>query len=97
MAVIAIPTAIAFYFLSEAQKAKPELEYATVLSFGSRPFEDGPRPLMNVRLADGSEQTVFIGRAAVRSCRRDDKVLLERRGLSLRVAPQACKGPDAQT
>ena len=90
MAAIAIPAAFGFYFLSQTQDVEPTDEVATVISFGERPFEDGPRPLMNVRLTNGDEQTVMISSDVLQSCRKGNKVAIHRRGLNVRVAPEAC-------
>ncbi len=86
--------ATAFYFIGQAHEVEPTEEFATVISFGQQPFEDGPKPLMNVQLAGGQTQSIFIGDHVIRNCRRGDTVLLHRRGLNLRVAPEGCSVPE---
>ena len=89
--------AVIGYFGIKLRSTEPELEYATVLSFGIRATEEGGRPLMNVRLDDGRKQAIGIREYVLRSCQKDDQVLLERRGLNLRVVLQACEKQDQPT
>jgi len=84
----------AAYFMMQVQETPPTFEQATVLSFGMSSGEDGNHPFLRVMTTSEGQRTIRVEPRVFRSCAKGDLVLLQRRGMNLRVAPEACKLPD---
>jgi hypothetical protein len=81
---------MAAYFIIQVQAAPPSFEQATILSFGMSSGEDGNHPYIRVMTAKEGQRTIRVGPRVLRQCAKGEQVLLQRRGMNLRVAPDAC-------
>ena len=63
---------------------------AHVEQFGVRADHFGFKPLLKVRLADGSKRQVLASRLSKGACKRGDKVALVQRGSALTVGVRGC-------
>ncbi len=68
----------------------PEEVEAQVIRFGSYATDEGNKPILVVRLGDGTVQQVRARRSEVRSCRVGGTVQLLRRGSLLALQPGGC-------
>lgn len=68
----------------------PERVEAELVRFGSRATDDGDKPLLLVRLADGTVRQVPARRSDVRLCRVGQTIQLMRRGPLLTFQPGGC-------
>ena len=84
----------AAYFMMQVQAVPPTFEKATVLSFGMSSGKDGNRPFLRVMTESEGQRTVRVSPRVFLSCAKGEQVLLQRRGMNLRVAPEACNLPD---
>jgi len=81
----------AAYYAAKVQAITPSFEQATVVSFGMESGRIGNRPIMRVVTAFGDQRTINVAPRVLRSCEMGEQVLLQRRGMNLRVAPEACE------
>ena len=68
----------------------PERVEAQLIRFGSRATDEGDKPLLLVRLADGTVRQVLARRSDVRLCRVGQTIQLMKRGSSLTLQPGGC-------
>jgi regulator of protease activity HflC (stomatin/prohibitin superfamily) len=69
---------------------KPVPVQANLIRFGSYATEEGEKPLLIVRLYDGTVREVLARRSDVRLCRVGQPVQLMRRGSLLTLQPGGC-------
>jgi hypothetical protein len=87
--------ALALLF-SRTSGQQSESVQATVVRLGSRPTDVGYRPVVTVRLPDGSIRQLLVRPNAVRGCKKGDSISLLRVSTSLRVGMLGCqKGPQS--
>ena len=68
----------------------PERVEAQLVRFGSRATEVGDKPLLLVRLSDGTVRQARARRSDVRLCRVGQTIQLMRRGSLLTLQPGGC-------
>ena len=68
----------------------PERVQAELVRFGSRATDEGDKPVLFVRLADGTVGQVPASRSDARLCRVGQRVQLMRRGSLLTLQPGGC-------
>ncbi|MEM7689937.1 MAG: hypothetical protein AAF291_13020 [Pseudomonadota bacterium] len=76
---------VALYFAVQVHRVSPIFEEAVVLSFGMESDFDGNTPVIRIRTQTGREQSIRVAKQMLKSCRKGDQILLQRRGLNLRV------------
>jgi hypothetical protein len=88
--LLALLVAIAFYALRQAGRPTETFE-ATVLRFGMSSSEEGNRPLVLVRTADGRIRQLHAHRSRLIGCRPGAAIRLMKRGALLNVDPSGCR------
>lgn len=83
------PAAISFLF-SRAWDPRGQLVEARVLHFGNRATKYGDRPVVTVRLNNGSIRQIQTTWPALHNCQPGDRISLLQRGTALNVGVRAC-------
>jgi hypothetical protein len=68
----------------------PMEEEGVVVRFGAYSADDGPRPVVLVRMTDGRVLQLGVHRGATQYCRAGSRIGLIRRGDIVAVAPRGC-------
>ncbi|MDC0887056.1 hypothetical protein OAS19_04625 [Altererythrobacter sp.] len=80
-----------FYWFEYAAPQQPSsVEIATVVGFGSFPSELGDRPLVRVKLGNGSEKALLAPHTIARMCTIGDRIRVVKKGIKHRIGPQPC-------
>ncbi len=77
-------------FVTRTSSQPGEPDEGQVVRFGSRATDEGDRPLIIVKLRDGTEKQLFIHRAQIQTCRVGARIQLVRKGDWLGVHRRAC-------
>jgi hypothetical protein len=83
--------AVTFHATRQVQQPATHAR-AEIIGFGTRHAYDGNRPIVIVKMADGSVRQLNAHRALVRRCRRGDMLHLIARGNRVSVGPEGCEG-----
>ena len=76
--------------VTNRSKQPTEEEVGQVIRFGSYATDEGDRPLVLVKLRDGTRRQLFIRRAQLQTCRVHAPLRLVRRGDWLAVHHRGC-------
>jgi hypothetical protein len=90
--ICAFVLAVAFYAVRQG-KQPPQTIEATVLRFGASATDEGNKPLVIVRTADGRIRQLRAHRSRLSGCTAGAPIRLVRQGSLLRVHPAGCRPP----
>lgn len=88
--LIGLGAVFVWLLIRSQSRQLPVPEEGQVVRFGSHATDEGNKPLVLVRLRDGSERQLRIHRTQVRTCRVGGRIQLVRRGSWVGVDPMAC-------
>ena len=89
--VLAVFLAVFAFLLSRVWDPRGQLIEARIERFGVEATKYGNRPIITVRLADGSIRQVLTTRTFVPVCKQGDRITLVQRRTALSVAVRACQ------